>query len=356
MIQRPALVSNAFTAFLLCLGAVGGVVASWLGFPMPYMLGSLAVSAIVVALGEERFPASYLFPMRFRTFFIGVIGVMIGAQVDPGLARQVSGMAVSFGVVVAFVVLAQAANYQIFHRIGGYDRATAFFSGSPGGLIEAITFGEAAGGDVRVMTVLQFLRIIAVVTILPIIMTIWHGSPVGSAAGLQLAGDPAGAADLVLIAGLTLVGLAGGHVLRLPAGQLTGPLVVAALLGGFGLVSLDLPGWLIAVAQVVLGVSLGLRFAGVSRALLLKAMGLSLLSVTAMLSLGGLGALLAHQATGASLEVLMISYAPGGVTEMGLIALSLSVNPALVTLHHLFRITVTVLLLSLARRFGILRS
>jgi Putative ammonia monooxygenase len=50
--------------------------------------------------------------------------------------------------------------------------------------------------------------------------------------------------------------------------------------------------------------------------------------------------------------VSMISFAPGGVTEMSLIALSLSANPAVVTLHHLVRISLTVVLISaLAKRF-----
>ena len=41
-------------------------------------------------------------------------------------------------------------------------------------------------------------------------------------------------------------------------------------------------------------------------------------------------------------DALFISFAPGGVTEMGLIALSLGVSPVVVACHHLFRIFVTV--------------
>ena len=50
------------------------------------------------------------------------------------------------------------------------------------------------------------------------------------------------------------------------------------------------------------------------------------------------------------LDVLLISFAPGGVTEMSLVALSLQANPAFVTLHHIFRILMTVVELSLAAR------
>jgi uncharacterized membrane protein AbrB (regulator of aidB expression) len=40
---------------------------------------------------------------------------------------------------------------------------------------------------------------------------------------------------------------------------------------------------------------------------------------------------------------------------MSLIAVSLAANPALVTLHHLFRITLTVVELGVVRRLGLVR-
>ena len=44
---------------------------------------------------------------------------------------------------------------------------------------------------------------------------------------------------------------------------------------------------------------------------------------------------------------LFISFAPGGVTEMSLIALSVASSPALVSAHHIFRIITTVSLLGI---------
>ncbi|MBV6637831.1 MAG: AbrB family transcriptional regulator, partial [Mameliella sp.] len=47
------------------------------------------------------------------------------------------------------------------------------------------------------------------------------------------------------------------------------------------------------------------------------------------------------------------SFSPGGVAEMSIVALSLAANPALVSLHHVARILMTVVELSVAARlFG----
>ena len=54
--------------------------------------------------------------------------------------------------------------------------------------------------------------------------------------------------------------------------------------------------------------------------------------------------------TGQPFDVLLISFAPGGVTEMSLVALSLQANPAFVTLHHIIRILITVAGLMLTAR------
>ena len=50
-------------------------------------------------------------------------------------------------------------------------------------------------------------------------------------------------------------------------------------------------------------------------------------------------------------QVLFISFAPGGVTETALIALSLNANPVYVTTLHVFRIAVTVIISSLSLRW-----
>jgi uncharacterized membrane protein AbrB (regulator of aidB expression) len=70
-----------------------------------------------------------------------------------------------------------------------------------------------------------------------------------------------------------------------------------------------------------------------------------------MLAIGVALAAGLHALTGEAVDVLVISFAPGGVTEMALIALSLHANPAFVTLHHIYRIILTVLMLGVLARF-----
>lgn len=339
------------TACLLVLCGIGGAAAQALHLPMPWMIGALGLSGALVGLSArtQRF-ADYRFPIRLRTGFITTIGVMIGAQATPELLRQMTQLPITLVTLLAFVVIAHAGNFVIFRRIGKFDHATAFYSGTPGGLMESILLGEGAGADPRILTIQQFLRIIFVVTLVPLGLSVWLGHPVGSAAGV-MAPTPADAQvslrELGLVAMAGAVGLGLATLIRLPAGQLTGPLLLTAILSISGLVELHVPFWLIATAQVVVGASLGMRFQGVTLALLRRSTGLTALSVGFMLCLGaGLSTLLVYL-TDIPFLHLLISFAPGGVTEMSIIALSLAANPALVTVHHVLRILLTVMELTL---------
>lgn len=338
------------TIGLICLSAVAGVAANWLGLPLPYLLGPLCLTALIATILPAQLPDGYSFPNWLRMIFIAVIGLMIGAQVTPDLFANGQRLLASLLALIGFVILAIAFNFQVFHRFGRYDRATALYSSTPGGLYESIAMGEEAGADMPRLILQQFLRIIVVVTLLPIGLSLWLGAPVGSAGGMTLARPsvPLEVLPLILISGC--LGIVAGKYLRLPAAQLTGPMLVAALLSLTGLVPLDIPQWLVNDAQIVIGTALGMRFTGLSRALILRGLGLSLISVGGMLVLAAALAAVLAPLAGEGFDVMLISFAPGGVTEMALVALSLQASPAFVTLHHIMRILLTVIGLFVLRQ------
>lgn len=339
------------TLALLALSCLAAFFANRLSVPLPFLIGPLVVSGLVATAVAAYLPTGYRFPPKLRLVFISIIGLMIGAQVTPDLFEEAPSLALSFAALTLFVVLAHAYGFAVLRYLGGYDPPTAFYGSAPGGLFESIALGEEAGADPARLTLQQFLRIIAVVTLLPIGLSLWIGEPVGSSAGVTLArGDvPWSAFPYIFLAGGA--GLTLGYILRFPAKQLTGPLTVAALLSLTGIYHVDVPQWLVNVAQIVVGTALGMRFSGLSGRLVLRGIWLTVLCVGGMLGLAVVFALVLMGALDQPFDVLLISFAPGGVTEMSLVALSLSANPAFVTLHHIFRILITVLGLGLSTRF-----
>jgi len=348
--MTPALILT--TAITVLVGGIGGIVAAWLHVPLPYMMGAMVATAATATALRRRIPEGYKFPQPFRLIFISAIGVMIGAQVTADLIGMIPSMALSFAAITLFVPLAHGGNYLIFRHLGRYSPPTAFYCGTPGGLMESLAMGEEAGADIATLTMQQFLRIVLVITIVPIGLTFFHGGPVGSSGGQSL--SHMAAFDFHTLPFVVLTASAGlgiGKLIRLPAWQLTGPMFAAAIVGATGMFELDLPVWMISACQVVLGASLGTRFGGLTPSRLARGMGLGLVSVAYMLALGAGFVLLLRLVLDTPFDVLLISFAPGGVTEMALVALSLAANPAFVTAHHIWRIILTVIQIAVMAKF-----
>lgn len=350
MMTRPHILH---TILILGLGLAGGHGAALLGLPMPFLMGSLLIVTAYSLLQAPRVPRGYKFPQPIRLAFMVVIGVMIGAQVTPALFAQGIPMLAAFGALTLFVPVALWGNTWLFRR-AGYDPATAFFCSAPGGLMESIAMAEDHKADLPTVIMQQFLRIVVVIVALPIGLSLWIGHPVGSAAGFTLV---RGAVDWPLAGLALLAGALGswvGHMIRLPAAVLTGPLLAAAIISLTGLFPINLPQWLVNDAQVVIGAALGTRFTGMAGGRLVRALGLAAVSVAGMMALGAVLAAGLVPLTGLGFDVLFVGLAPGGVSEMALIALSLAANPALVSAMHIYRIILTVGVLIWSVKGGLL--
>lgn len=337
-------------AITLAIAAVGGAAAWALHLPLGFLLGALVVTAVLAVLGARPFGKPVTLPPRLRFSFVPVIGVSIGGAFTPEVAQAALGWGPTLAALCVFVPLAHLAGYGLF-RWGGLPKTEAFFGAVPGGLLESIQLGEEAGADVRLLTVLHFLRLIGTIVAIPMLFWGITGHTVGSASGVTLARAALtpGEAVLLVVAGLAGVGI--GRALRFPAWIMTGPLAASAALHGFGQVEGGTPGWLVAVTQVVLGCGLGARFAGIDHAILIRAGRLAALNGVVALSLALGFATALHWAVGEPVAAVFLAFAPGGLAEMGLIALSLKMSVIFVTVHHVARIILSVTVARIGARW-----
>ena len=325
-------------------GLIGGGIAYAIGMPLPFLLGGLVGSASFVLTYERNGRQLPKLSRWVRMVFMAMIGAMIGSRFSPDLIELLPHFWISILAMIGFILVAHAGNYAIMRYLGRYDRLDAYFAGLPGGIVDSIALAEQAGADVRVVTVQHFIRILLVVTTVPLLFLAISGNVVGSMAGESLSADDYVWQDVALILIIAMIGLFGGRKLGLPVAHLMAPLLLALGLCVIGVITITIPEWLLHLAQYMIGVSLGAQFSGVSRKLLLKGLGMGLVTGLFMLGLAvGFSAILINYVP-TSFEVMFISFSAGGLAEMSLIALSLNFNPIVVALHHLVRIFFTILI------------
>ena len=87
---------------------------------------------------------------------------------------------------------------------------------------------------------------------------------------------------------------------------------------------------------------MGCRFLGAGRDLVLRALALSFWATSLALALCIAVAFAFSGAIGQPVSQVVLAFAPGGLSEMGLVALALGADVAYVTAHHIVRIAVLV--------------
>jgi membrane AbrB-like protein len=336
-------------AATLALGTIGGVIGKLLGLPLGYLLGSLLVVAVWAIAGKRVLGQAIHMPQPLRMSFIPIVGVGIGGAFTPEIFYDAAGWWPSILALLVFVPLAHFTGYKIY-RAGGLTPITAYFGAVPGGLMESVTMGEEAGADVALLVLIQFLRLILTIIFVPVVFLVLTGHSVGSSAGVVMIGgeNPLELFDILVLLGAGIGGYVIGKALKFPAAIMTGPLAASALAHLTGLTDAVPPAWTISLTQVVVGTGLGARFAGMATSTLRRGFGLAVMSTGVSLALAFGFAEILHLMMGAPISAIFLAFAPGGITEMSLVALSLHISVVFVTLHHVIRIVVSV---SIARYF-----
>lgn len=328
------LARNGVTLILtLILGGVGGYLFSLAHLPLAWMLGAMTFCAIAAMM---QLPIGV--PSKIRPFTAIILGTMLGSSFGPTLFGQMLGWLVPLLGLVLFLVTATLVSFAYFTRVVKLDRTTALFAGMPGGIVEMVMLGHENGADEQAIALVHAARIFLVVLILPFILRLMTGADLGTAPIAVV--EAMTIADASWFVGAAVLGAAAGWLLRLPIRYLLGPMLVSALVHGMGWTSFKLPTDVISALQVVLGATIGCRFAGATARQILKILLQSVGASALLLGLTFAFAITVSFVTAEPLLALVLAYAPGGLAEMSLVALSLNIEVAFVVTHHLVRVIV----------------
>lgn len=340
-------------AATFAVGLCGGIAAKFLSLPLPMLLGSLLTVGSCSALGVKFFGHNPAVPEKWRMVFMPIIGTAIGGSVPADFFAQLALWWPTVLAIFVFVPLAHMLGHLLYTRFGKLDAVTSYFASMPGGFIEAMEMGQERGADMPMLSILQFLRLILCIVLVPVLYTVISGQMVGSASGVEIPGAriPLQAIDILVLLLCGVVGALGGRKAGLPAAILVGPMALSGIAHATGLTHAVPPSWMIDLTQWVVGTTLGMRFAGFALPKLWQATKLAFVYIMMTLSLAlGIALLLASPA-GQPVSAVVLAFAAGGVTEMALVAISLNLSAVYVTLHHVVRIIFTVSIARYGYRF-----
>jgi len=332
----------------LGLGLAGGAIAFRLGLPLPWLLGAM-IATTIASLGGARLRS----PGRGRKGVLVVIGVMLGSAFHQGLNIDVAAWSASLAIMLLATAVMMAFSVWFSRKIAGYSLETSLYAGVPGGVSTVTLMALESGADLRVVGMTHAVRILILLLAIPLALPLFgHVSMPENRTDIAHWLWLPNAMDTAWLVATGLAGAWLGKRLRLPSALLFGPALASAALHLSGVSDASVPPTLIALAQVLIGVSVGVRFTGTSLAAVGHTLAMGIIQALGLVVIAGLAAWGAQLLTGTSIAAALLAYMPGGAPELSLVALSLGIDPAFVTAHHLLRISLLVLCLPLLLSAG----
>jgi uncharacterized protein len=284
------------------------------------MLGSLAAAAALSAANVE-----VRIPPRLFLGAQAIVGCLIARVILPSTMKEMALDWPTFLGGVLSVIAASVALGWVLARLRVLPGTTAVWGAFPGAATVMTLMADGFGGDVRLVALMQYLRVVMVAVAATLVASVWTATTPHGAAPLvwfpPVAWPSLGAT--VALAGLSAMA---GRVFRIPAGPMLIAMAAGALMQNAGLVRIELPPWLLAPAYCGIGWSIGGRFNRpilIHAAKVLPALAASILTLIAIC--GGLAAALAYFARVDALTAYL-AMSPGGADSVAIIAASTHVD------------------------------
>lgn len=323
---------------VLSVASVGvGFLAQFGHVPAAWLIGPMIVAIVAAISGFGR-----TLPRWTLAAPQGVIAVTI-AQVFtlPVLGEVVRDWLPIVIVVVATVVAAGTASW-LLARYSPISAATAAWGSSPGAAVTMIALSADFGADSRIVAFMQYLRVtLVVLTASSVAHIVQLHSPAVAAPAAPGAHPFALVPFVETLAFAVAAALAGRHS-RVPGGQFLFPLVGGAALHIAGLLPINVPWWLLDVAYLAVGWTIGLAYTREILLFVARVLPTLLVSTLVLLAMCALGGLLLVVLIHVDPLTAYLATTPGGLDSVSIIALGSSSNVPLIIAIQALRLFAVV--------------
>ena len=335
----------ARTVLTLLMALASAALCVQLRTPLPWMIGPLVATAALSTLGA---PTASHTPLRNAGQW--VIGAALGLYFTPPVVALVASLWWAMALNVLWALALGVAFGMWLHRvhhapglfhITGLSRATCYFASPIGGASEMTLMAERRGAQTELVASSHSLRVLLVTLVIP------FGFQFAGLHGLDtLLPGP----RVVQWPGLAALGLLTGIgcwlMVRL---KLTNPWFLGALAASLAVTASGhtwsaIPVWMTNAAQLVIGISLGVRFTRSFVHLAPRWLASVALGTLVMMALCAGFAWLVAQLAGLRWATVLLGTSPGGIAEMAITAKVLQLGVPLVTAFHVTRLAAVLLL------------
>jgi membrane AbrB-like protein len=238
--------------------------------------------------------------------------------------------------MLIYIIICILIVSKYLQKFSGYGEKASIFSAAPGALGPLMILAENEKTDLSQVATSHLIRLIIIITVIPFIIVNNTGSETLLFNEFDYMGQ--NHLNLILLIIVSLFFIFVFDKIKIPAALMSGTLFASGLLQMTDVASYKLPDASIDFCLLILGASVGCRFAEKTVKEIANNSLHSLVATTILVLLGLAAAYVATFFVDTNILTLILSFSPGGIYEVAVIAIAFDLDPDFVAFHHIIRL------------------
>ena len=318
-------------ALVIIISIPSAIVADYFDIPLAWFLGPMIVTSLASLSGLKT-----KMPRLILSSVLIFLGLYIGNYIDKTLFSQIQQWAWTSLIMLIYIIISVILVSKYLQKFSNYDKKTSIFSAAPGALGPLMILAEDEKSDLSQVATSHLIRLIIIITVFPFIVNSLHNVENTKLASEIIQNENIN--HLFILITLSVIFILIFDKLRVPAALLTGTLVASGFLQITEIASYRLSPNIIDYCLLILGSSVGCRFADKSFSEIARNAIHSFVATFILVVLGVCAAYIAGLIIDKNFFTLLLSYCPGGIYEVAVIAIFFELDPEFVAFHHIIRL------------------
>jgi len=239
-------------------------------------------------------------------------------------------------IMFIYILISILIVSKYLQKFSGYNVKTSIFSAAPGALGPLMILAEHEKSDLSQVATSHLIRLIIIITVIPFFVVNYSTNEALVIEKFNYLDQNHFHLLILLIGSISLIFVF--DKIGVPAALLSGTLVASGILQISEVASYKLPDESINFCLLILGASVGCRFADKSLKEVAGNTFHSLVATIILVALGLLAAIVATYFVDTNFLTLLLSFSPGGIYEVAVIAIAFDLDPNFVAFHHIIRL------------------
>jgi membrane AbrB-like protein len=316
---------------VIIISIPSAIIADFFNIPLAWFLGPMLATSLASLMGLK-----IKMPKLILSSILILLGLYIGNYIDKSLFAQMHQWIWTSLIMLVYIIFSVLIVSRYLEKFSKYERKTSIFSAAPGALGPLMILAEDEKTDLSQVATSHLIRLIIIITVFPFIVSSFYNVESMEVAQKVLKDQNLFHLLILIISSIILIYFF--DKLKIPAALLSGTLVASGFLQITEIATYQISPNIIDYCLLILGASVGCRFANKTFSEIARNALHSFVATFLLVILGLIAALVASLIIDKNFFTLLLSYCPGGIYEVAVIAIFFDLDPEFVSFHHIIRL------------------